>query len=161
MTNISPHITYKEGTFSATAARLGLKNDPLPMTIETMKITAEKVFEPVRLHFKTPIRVISFFRSLAVNKAVGGAKHSQHMVGEAIDIQGTGGTSNADLFGYIMSSILFDQVIAEFPVNGEPAWIHVSFTIKRTNRREALVAVKLKGKTVYLPYRGNEKLVFL
>lgn len=48
--------------------------------------------------FKSPIKINSFFRSSEVNKAVGGAKNSQHLKGEAIDIDATGNTTNAYLF---------------------------------------------------------------
>lgn len=158
--NISEHISYSEGKFSATATRLSIKNDPPPEIVKTMRITAENVFEPVRKKFSVPMKIISFYRSPALNKAVGGAKKSQHMIGEAIDVQGTSGVTNADIFHYLRTNkVDYDQIIAEFPISGEPAWIHMSYTKKRHNRNQPLIATKQKGKTVYLPYEGNEHLI--
>ena len=48
---VSDNITYKEALRSNTAKRLGIENVPNEFTFETMQITAEHVFEPVRKHF--------------------------------------------------------------------------------------------------------------
>lgn len=159
MENISEHISYQEGIVSATGKRKGIKNDPPLVILDKMKITAEKLFEPLRAVFG-PIIIISFYRCPELNKAVGGAKNSQHIHGEAIDIQATGKWTNADIFNYLRNSAFdWDQIIAEFPIKGEPAWIHISYSATN-NRRNALIAVKLgNGKTKYLPYEGNEKYV--
>ena len=42
MKNISKHITYKEGTYSNTANRLGLANDPTEEQLENMKLVEKK-----------------------------------------------------------------------------------------------------------------------
>ena len=46
MDRISKHITYAESIHSNTAKRKGIDNTPSPANVETMKITAEKIFEP-------------------------------------------------------------------------------------------------------------------
>jgi hypothetical protein len=158
---ISAHISYAEGCISATGKRLGIKNEPSPTVLATMKVTASHLFEPIREAWGRPIEIISFYRSKALNDAVGGSKTSQHMVGEAIDVRAMGAT-NAELFHFIESlkgEVAYDQIILEFPVKGEPSWLHISHTHKRANRMQVLVAVKIKGKTQYLLYKGNEKLV--
>ena len=43
-----------------------------------MKLLAEKVFEPLREWVGGPIKVNSFFRSEALNEAIGGSATSQH-----------------------------------------------------------------------------------
>lgn len=153
MKNISEHITYQEAIVSATGKRLGIKNDPPPEILKTMEVTAEKLYEPVRNHFGVPFIILSFFRSPELNKAVGGAKSSQHMPGEAIDVQGTDNVTNAHIFNFIKDSgIEYDQIIWEFGTDKEPDWVHMSYTTKRKNRRQALRAIKRNGKTVYEPY---------
>jgi hypothetical protein len=57
MENISKHITFKEATFSATAARLGLKNEPTEEHLKAMKLVAEKCFEPLREWYGKPLRI--------------------------------------------------------------------------------------------------------
>ena len=138
--NISAHITYKEATRSNTATRYGLSNDPTEEELAKMKVTAEKLFEPVRIHFDTPIAVNSFFRAPAVNKKVGGSKTSQHMKAEAIDMDDTyGGVKNSEIFWYIADNLDFDQLIIEYPEEGEPAWIHASYVSEEKNRNRILV----------------------
>lgn len=132
---LSENLTLREAITSQTAERKGLSNTPSQATIETMKITAGKVFQPVRDHFGKPIRVSSFYRSPAVNAAVGGSKTSQHRTGEAIDMQGTNGLKNSEIFNYIRKNLDFDQLIWEYGTAKEPAWVHVSYTTKRKNRK--------------------------
>jgi hypothetical protein len=147
---VSKHITYYEATRSHTAIKRGIKNDPGPEQLANMKDLAAAVFEPLRVHFNEPIRVNSFFRSVMLNDRIGGAKSSQHVKGKAIDISGLNGITNAQLFNYIANHLEFDQLIWEFGTEDEPAWVHVSFTTSRANRRKMLRAVKIAGKTKYL-----------
>lgn len=149
MEPISKHITYAEGTVSTKAKALGIPNHPSPELLEVMRYTASKVFEPVREHFKTPIEILSFFRSSKVNIAVGGSSTSQHCLGEAIDMSGKKyGLSNAEIFEYILVNLKFDQLIWEFGDDDEPDWVHVSVR-KKGNRGQVLRAKKVAGKTKY------------
>lgn len=145
---ISKHINYKEGTHSNTATRKRMRNEPNEDQLAAMKMLSKKVFEPLRVHFDTPIRINSFFRSVALNKAIGGSGSSQHCKGEAIDIDATGDTTNKQLFDYIKDNLEFDQLIWEFGTTKNPDWIHVSFTAIRENRKRVLKAVK-DGNPVY------------
>jgi len=148
--NISKHITLTEATKSNTATRLGINNNPSPEIIETMKATAENVFEPIREQCG-PIRISSFYRSPELNRAIGGAKISQPCKGEAIDIQGINVT-NAELFRVACELDQFDQIIWEFGTLTEPDWVHVSFK-KDGNRKQILRATKIGKRTTYVPYR--------
>lgn len=135
--NISEHITYKEATYSATANLKGINNTPDTETLKTMIITACKVFEPVRRYFGKPILITSFYRSHELNKAIGGAKNSQHVKGEAIDIKATQGFTNKQIFDWIKDNLTFDQLIWEYGNDKEPAWVHVSYSIIK-NRKQIL-----------------------
>lgn len=143
---ISTHISYTEATKSQTAARLGIDNDPGIAQLDSMKLVAEKIFEPLRLAIPKPIMVSSFFRSEKLNKRIGGALGSQHTKGEAIDLDLDG--FNKELFSYIKNHLDFDQLIWEFGNVNEPDWVHVSY-VKSGNRKEILRAVKENGKTIY------------
>ena len=57
MKNISKHVTYKEGVYSNTATRLGLKNEPTEEHLSNMELLSEKVFEPLRMHVNGPIKI--------------------------------------------------------------------------------------------------------
>jgi hypothetical protein len=149
---ISKHITLTEATKSNTATRLGINNTPNEATIETMKLTAEKVFEPLR-EILGAIRVSSFYRSPDLNRAIGGSKSSQHCKGEAIDMQGVIVT-NAKLFQEACKLPEFDQIICEFGNKQEPDWVHISYS-KTNNRKQILRATKIGKRTAYVPYRKD------
>ena len=152
--NLSKHLTRAEFEFSPTAVRRGINNEMNATQIASAKLLAEKVFEPLRAFRGAPIRVNSGFRSLALNQAIGGSsKTSQHMKGEALDLPLT--TSE---FLWIKDNLQFDQLIAEFPRNGQPQWVHVSYKSKG-NRKQVLVAKKVSGKTKYFPYKSEADLV--
>lgn len=147
--NISKHITYDEGVVSATGARKGIKNIPPPSILKNMKATAEALFEPLREKFG-PVIVISFYRSPELNRMVGGSKTSAHMTGHAIDVMHTNGFTNADIFNFFKNGCIpYDQIIWEFGTSKEPQWVHIGYNSKGHNRRQALKATKVKGKTVY------------
>ena len=152
MEMISNHINYFEATNSPTATAKGIKNDPNIDQLKAMRLVAVKCFEPLRMWANVPLSINSFFRGEALNKAIGGAASSQHCKGEAIDIDGKGKISNAKIFHFLKENVEFDQMINEFPVNGEPAWVHISYS-ERGNRGQILTATKVKGKTVYSPYK--------
>lgn len=150
MENISKNITWGEATASATAKVRGIKNVPDSKAISNMKYTAAQIFQKVRDHFGAPIKITSFFRSAALNKAIGGSGTSQHCTGEALDMDGDvyGAPSNAQIFEFIRDNLVFDQLIVEGIVDGQIAWVHTSVR-KTGNRKEILFMYYYKnGKTV-------------
>ena len=134
MKNISKYITYLEATTSQTATRKGIVNIPGDKELINMQLVGIRVFDVVREHFKTPLRVSSFYRSLLLNNSIGGARTSQHVKGQAIDIQGTGDVTNKMIFDYIKDNLDFDQLINEYNYS----WVHVSYVSKEKNRKQIL-----------------------
>jgi len=151
---ISKHISEKEATKSVTALRLGIDNTPNGDAIANMKQLAEKVFEPLREWVGGPIKINSFYRSPALNEAIGGSSKSQHCCkggASAIDIDDIyGHKTNAEMFGWIKENVNFDQMIWEFGSETNPDWVHVSFVSEDKNRNRILKAVRDDGKTKYI-----------
>ena len=147
---ISKHVSYKEGVYSITATRRGINNDPDDEQLNSMELIAKKVFEPLREYVGGPIKINSFFRSVKLNKAIGGSSKSQHCKGQAIDIDDTFGVvANSDMYNYIKNNLDFDQLIWEFGDDENPNWVHVSYVSKEDNRNRCLRAYKSNNKTVY------------
>ena len=147
---ISKHVSYKEGVYSTTATRRGIDNDPDDEQLSNMELIAEKVFEPLREYVGGPIKINSFFRSVKLNKAIGGSSKSQHCHGQAIDIDDTFGVvANSDMYNYIKNNLDFDQMIWEFGDDEEPNWVHVSYVSKEDNRNRCLRASKSGSTTLY------------
>tara|TARA_R100001460_G_scaffold86803_1_gene128233 strand:+ start:88 stop:549 length:462 start_codon:yes stop_codon:yes gene_type:complete len=151
MEKISKHISYHEGTYSRTAERRDLDNTPNKEQFECMKEVAEKLFEPLREWVGGPIKINSFFRGEPVNTAIGGSRKSQHMKGQAIDIDDTfGHKTNAEMYHYIKDNLDFDQMIWEFGTDKNPNWVHISWVSHRPNRKKLTVAKKVNGRTKYI-----------
>lgn len=139
MERISKYISYEEATKSQTAIRNKIENKPNGDELMRMRLVASKVFDKVREHFGIPLKVSSFYRCAKLNKAVGGSATSQHMTGEAIDIDADGSSiTNAQVFDYIKNNLEFDQLIWEFGDKKNPAWVHVSYKSKG-NRKQILI----------------------
>lgn len=155
---ISAHISLAESTKSTQASRLGIPNIPTPEAITNMRLVAENCFEPLREHHGKPIGITSFFRSKALNIAVGGAINSQHNAGvsselpeAAIDLDMdifNNGMSNAEAFEWLRKNVEFDQLIWEFGNDKNPDWVHVSYR-EGQNRKRCLRSRKEGHKTVY------------
>jgi zinc D-Ala-D-Ala carboxypeptidase len=149
---ISPHLNLAELTRSETAKRNGIDNTPTAEHLENFKLLADKVFEPIREHFKTPIFISSGYRSKELNELIKGSATSQHCKGQAIDIDmdgGNGEVTNRMIFDFIKNKVDFDQLIWEFGTDFNPDWVHVSY-VKGKNRKQKLKAVRSGGKTSYI-----------
>lgn len=127
------YFSIEELIRSAKAKELGIDNTPTEDVIANLTMLVENVLDKARIGIGAPIIVNSGYRCEELNKAVGGAKNSQHTKGEAADI--TTGTfyGNMCLFNYIKDNLEFDQLIDEKHYQ----WVHVSFR-KGRNRKEVL-----------------------
>ena len=149
---VSPHLSYKEVTYSETAIRNDIDNQPNALQLLAIKIMADCLFEPLRDWVGGPVKVNSCFRSEELNEKIGGAKNSQHMAnnGAAIDIDDSyDHKTNAEMFYHIKDRLDFDQLIWEYGTDKNPDWVHMSYK-KEGNRKQVLKAVKVNGKTEYL-----------
>ena len=152
---LSEHLDLVEVTRSDTAKRKGVSNQPTAEHLENLKILAENIFEPIRKHFGVPIYISSGYRSSALNKAIGGENKSQHLLGQAIDIDMDGsssGVTNKMVFDYIKDQLPFDQLISEHGTKDNPDWVHVSYNTKGKQRKQVLRAKRVNGKPKYESY---------
>jgi len=145
--NLSHHVTRAEFEYSPTAMKHGISNKMNAEQIEKAKLVCANCFEPIRAYIKKPIKVNSGFRSLLLNKKIGGSKTSQHLKGEAMDLD----LHDRKLFNWIIDNVDFDQLIYEFGTDTQADWFHISYS-QGKNRKQVLRAVKRAGKTVYTPY---------
>lgn len=118
--NLSQHFTLEEATYSETAVRMGIPNQPSELQLANMKHAAA-CLEPLR-EATGPLRVNSWLRLPDVNVAVGGSKVSSHMDGFAIDLSSTTLTPIQLCRKVEELGIKFDQMIHEYG-----RWMHISF----------------------------------
>ena len=139
MEKFSNNFTYEELVNSPTANRLKINNTPNKQQKESLRKLAIEILQVIRDEYGKPIIVTSGFRCDKLNKAVGGAKNSQHTKGEAADIRSVSDSikDNKEIFDLILrlqkeGKIKFGQLIDEYNYN----WVHVSLPrIGKTNNQ--------------------------
>jgi hypothetical protein len=136
---LSRNFTLREAVKSQTASRLGIDNTPPLEVIPKLVRVAEHILEPARAHYGVKYSPNSFFRCPELNRAIGSQDTSQHIKGEAVDIEIPGQT-NFDVAQWISQNLDFDQLILECYQPGDPhsGWVHASYVSAAENRREIL-----------------------
>ena len=126
---------------SATAIRLGIDNTPPGEVIPRLQALHRNIFCPIaeefaKYDFHHPL-INSGYRCLELNRALKSKDTSQHIRGEAIDIE-VEGFDNKGLFEFC-KTLDYDQLILEFYNIEDPqsGWVHISYAHDRINRREA------------------------
>jgi zinc D-Ala-D-Ala carboxypeptidase len=137
---LSRYFSLSEMTVSQEAARRGLDNNPPPEILENLKRTAGDL-DSVREAIGCAIHVSSGYRSPQVNQAVGGAKHSAHLTGLAVDFIAPKFGTPLELAKFIERMPLeFDQLIHEYG-----RWVHLGFAGKGKVGRRQLLTIDKHG----------------
>ena len=148
---LSDNFSLHEFTRSQTATRHNIENVPSKQVIENLKSLCLGVLQPVRDYFMRPMIISSGFRCAELNIKIGGSITSQHVQGQAADIEVLE-VSNLEVSNWIHTNLSYDQLILEFHNPDEDphsGWVHVSFNSKN-NRHEYKEAYKnAEGKTRY------------
>ena len=144
---LTKNFWLHEMLVSQTAARFGFTEqfDPSDKVVSSLELLCVNILQPVRDAIKTPVHVNSGYRCLRTNTSIGGAAKSQHLVGQAADIEDFKNGNEFLLRKIVEMKLPFDQIINEFNYQ----WVHVSFDPNR-RRKQVLEAVKDKNfRTVY------------
>ena len=134
---LSAHFTLHELLASQTATRKNITEqfDPPEEIIDNLTFLCENLLEKLRvLNGSTPLILSSGYRCPRLNTAIGGVKNSQHMKGQAADVDFGSKQANKVFFDRIRkSNLVFDQLLNEFGFS----WVHISIT-KDGNRQQVL-----------------------
>jgi uncharacterized protein YcbK (DUF882 family) len=139
--NLTKNFTLSELTISQEAARSGIKNVPTQSSLANLKALCENILQPLRDRVRRPIVVSSGFRSVTINRRIGGANGSQHTKGQAVDFTIPGMSVAETVLLIRRMELPFDQLI------DEEAWVHVSYGPR--HRRQVLKAKFKNGKAEY------------
>ena len=115
------YFTFNELSYSATARKRGIINDPDEAQKDNLRKLVENLLDPIRERWGKPIFVTSGFRCPELNKAVGGVRNSEHLTGCAADITLNSKVDNERLFKMIRNQkdLMWRQLINE----GKGRWI--------------------------------------
>lgn len=126
-TELSDNFTWAE---AETTSHREFDNTIPTNLLIVVKNTAKQM-ERARAILQCYISVNSWYRSPEVNKAVGGAKNSQHMLGEAVDFICPKFGKPVDVVKKLIQYpelFRFDQLILEH------TWVHASFPSAPTSK---------------------------
>jgi len=142
---LSENFTLEELTFSQTAVRNNINNNPSSSVKNNLRTLATNL-EKIRTLLGHPLRISSGFRCMELNRKIGGSVNSAHMDGLAADFTCAKFGKPIDIVKALFKSgIKVDQVIEE------GTWVHVSFDPKM--RQQFLTATFINGKPSYKTFK--------
>lgn len=137
---LTPHFKLSEFTKSPTAAAKGIDNTPSLTSVSNLQYLCEKILEPLREFADQPIIINSGYRSLHLNKAIGGVSTSNHLSGYAADIHVPTNAVGYEWFEWMQQNIpTFDELIIERSTpSSKSFWIHVAIRQFGVNRKKVI-----------------------
>ena len=156
---IGRHFKLKHLIYSNTAKNNSINNFPgvdnspsQTEVVENLRSLMEIVVDPI-VDVYPDLIITSAYRCIALNSRLGGSSTSQHVFGQAVDIQ-IPGLSTADVYNYIYYQVTgWDQLIWEYPERGGSSWVHVSYSSR--NRRKTTLASR--SSTYHNLYGGTRR----
>ena len=130
------HFKFIEMVRSSKADEFNIDNWPKDADIMDNIIFTMECLDQIREEYGLPLFVSSGYRCPELNRAVGGVKTSQHIKGQAADIQLGSVEKNRAFFNWCQDNINdlpIDQLIDE----SNYSWVHLSF-IKENQRHQVL-----------------------
>ena len=156
---IGRHFKLKHLIYSNTAKNNSINNFPgvdnspsQTEVVENLRSLMEIVVDPI-VDIYPDLIITSGYRCITLNCRLGGSNTSQHVFGQAVDIQ-IPGLATADVYNYIYYQVTgWDQLIWEYPERGGSSWVHVSYSSR--NRRKTTLASR--SSTYHNLYGGTRR----
>ncbi len=148
--NLSRYFTLAELSHSNTAVAERIPNVPGDAERAQLAALCTQVLDPLREALGHPIRVTSGYRGPALNARIRGSTTSQHMRGQAADLQ-SAAVSVLELFKMVIRMGLpFDQLIFEAK-NATTKWVHVSHNPAGNRGKICVAQFDANGRAVGFP----------
>ena len=131
---------------SDVAKARGIDNTPTFEVVEHLGELVERLLDPLRDSWGKAIKVTSGYRCEKLNKAVGGASTSVHMLGYAADLQVA--TSFPKFRDFVVEWFSktgnhFDQVLVETDKKSGKKWIHIGLYSNSGEQRRQIRTINV------------------
>ena len=130
------HFKFIEMIRSSKADTFNIDNWPKDADIMDNIIFTMESLDKIREDYGSPLYITSGYRCEELNERLKGSKTSQHMKGQAVDINLGSTEKNRKFFNWCQANINdlpIDQLLDE----SNYSWVHISFT-KENQRRQVL-----------------------
>ena len=127
------YFKFIEMIRSAKADEFSIDNFPKDCDVIDNIIFTMECLDKIRDEYGLPLYISSGYRCPELNKKVGGKEKSQHLKGQAADINLGSVEKNRAFFNWCQFNADFDQLIDE----SNYQWVHISFK-KSGNRKQIL-----------------------
>jgi len=145
---LSQNFELWEFEKSMTAEAANIDNKIPEEYIPNIQALVDNVLQPLRESCNRVVNISSGYRSPALNRLIGGAKDSQHLTGQAVDIT-VAGFSCYHIATFIKNHLPFDQLIWEnYNLSEMSQWVHVSF-VGEKNRFDIKKSKYSTGSRIY------------
>lgn len=128
------YFKFKEMINSAKADEFQIDNFPKDCEVIDNIIYTMECLDQIREEYKLPLYITSGYRCPELNSKVGGKETSQHLRGQAADINLGSVEKNRAFFNWCSLNADFDQLIDE----SHFSWVHISFRGNGKNRKQVL-----------------------
>lgn len=141
---LSLNFSLREMTKSRLAIRNKINNQPDSIQLQCLQDLVDNILQPIRTAYGRPVSVNSGFRCLELNRLLRSKDTSQHVLGQAADIE-IPARDNMDTAMWIRDNLTFDKLILEYYHEASPrsGWIHVSYNEK--NNRKEVITINDRG----------------
>ncbi len=167
---LSPHFKVKEFKVSSEYPNLIKEYKFNELQMYKLKTISNLILEPLREEMETPIHITSGFRTIELNKKIGGSTKSQHLLCEAVDFTLLDDNINYDEDGnsYHYTGLLWDafefitenlqnsylKVILYKDINEMDEFVHISIpSLDVAHQKRTMIAwKKSNGKREFETY---------
>jgi len=153
----SLHFKWSELAVSASRPDLAERaaRDWTPWTRQNAKTLLRTVVEPLRAHIGKPFQVLSCYRPIYLNRAVGSRDTSQHLTASAIDFRPIPHTQPDfyKIFAWCWDNPIFGQAIFYF--RGELCYM-VHLSLPGNKKGEILTSRGGRYRRAYPTFKANE-----
>lgn len=103
----------------------GLIIVPPTDVVQNLILGCQMLLEPLRQYMGAPVKLDSGWRSIAMNRKIGGADNSDHLAGIAFDIPGGGNLGVDTIYKWFSGHGFYRQLI----IYPKKHFVHVSYNL--------------------------------
>jgi uncharacterized protein YcbK (DUF882 family) len=136
---ISRNFDTKEFMVSKDFPEIAAKMIYPDIAIRNMELLAILLLQPIRDWIHLPLKILSGYRSIDLNKLVGGVKTSDHLAGSAVDFTFKNAKHLHDVYTFLQESDKLSHSIGQCRFYKNRNFMHISLPSKKHHSEFAII----------------------